>query len=108
MERNPCCLVVKNEGPIKDRKFFACAEEKENRCNFFKWFKEEEPEDVLLVCETADLFSNPPSYKYTVKKTGEMFTSTEMDPRKAYADFLSVETTRRILKKHAIFYHEGI
>ena len=110
-EKGPLCehgkesllLVVKNEGPIKDRKFFACAEEKENQCNFFKWFKEE-PED-LLVCEPADLFSNPPSYKYTVKKTGEMFTSTEKDRKKAYADFLRrdlAETTRSILKKHSM------
>ena len=66
----------------------------------FQWFKEE-PED-LLVCEPADLFSNPPSYKYTVKKTGEMFTSTEKDRKKAYADFLRrdlAETTRSNPKK---------
>ena len=63
-----------------------CAEQKENRCDFFEWFKEE-PEDPLLTGST-DLFSNPPPYKYTVKKTGKMFTSTERDPKKGYAEFL--------------------
>ena len=38
-------LTVKKEGPNKDRKFFGCAEQKENRCDFFEWF---EPEDPLL------------------------------------------------------------
>ena len=78
--------VVKKEGPNKDRKFFTCAEQKENRCDFFEWFKGE-PEDPLLP-RSIVLFSNPPSYKYTVKKTGAMFTSTEKDCKKAYDEFL--------------------
>ena len=76
-------LTVKKEGPNKDRKFFVCDEQKENQCDFFKWFKEE-PEDPLLPGSTG----NPPSYKYTVKKTGEKFKSTEKDPKKGYAEFL--------------------
>ena len=40
-------LTVKKEGPNKDRKFFACDEQKENRCGFFEWFRGE-PEDPLL------------------------------------------------------------
>ena len=82
-------LTVKKEGPNKDRKFFGCAEKKENRCDFFEWFKEE-PEDPLLPGSIV-LFSNPPSYKYTVKKTGAMFTSTEKDPKKAYVEFLGAK-----------------
>ena len=34
-------LTVKKEGPNKGRKFFSCAEQKENRCDFFEWFREE-------------------------------------------------------------------
>ena len=40
-------LTVKKEGPNKDRKFFGCAEQKENRCDFLEWFRGE-PEDPLL------------------------------------------------------------
>ena len=40
-------LTVKKEGPNKDRKFFGCAEQKENGCDFFEWFRGE-PEDPLL------------------------------------------------------------
>ena len=77
---------VKKEGPNKDRMFFRCRE-KENTCKFFKWFYGPDPEDPLLPgCIT--LFSMPPSYKYTVKKTGAMFTSSEKDRKKAYAEFL--------------------
>ena len=79
-------LTVKKEGPNKDQKFFGCAEQKENRCDFFEWFREE-AEDPLLPGSIV-LFSNPPSYKYTVKKTGAMFTSGEKDRKKAYAEFL--------------------
>ena len=32
-------LTVKN-GPNKDRKFFACAEQKGNSCKFFQWFED--------------------------------------------------------------------
>ena len=41
-------FTVKNEGPNKDRKFFGCDEQKENKCNFFKWFREE-PEDLAEI-----------------------------------------------------------
>ena len=85
---NPSLLMtVKKEGPNKGRKFFRCAEQKkENDCDFFEWFRGE-PEDPLLP-GCIVLFSNPPSYKYTVKKTGAMFTSGEKDRKKAYAEFL--------------------
>ena len=39
-------MTVKKEGPNKDRKFFCCAERKENSCKFFLWFEDfEELED---------------------------------------------------------------
>ena len=79
-------LKVKKEGPNKDRCFFCCREPKENRCKFFKWLRGE-PEDPLMPGHIC-LFSMPPSYKYTVRKTGAMFTSRESDRKKAYAEFL--------------------
>ena len=81
-------FTVKKEGPNKGRMFFRCREkEKENKCKFFKWFYGPDPEDPLLPgCIT--LFSMPPCYKYTVKKTGAMFSSSEKDRKKAYAEFL--------------------
>ena len=40
---NPSNLItVKKEGPNKDRKFFCCAEQKENSCKFFQWFEDQE------------------------------------------------------------------
>ena len=84
---NPSRLnVVKKEGPNKGQKFFGCAEQKENQCKFFQWHDEDD-EDPLLPGSIC-LFSMPPSYKYTVKKTGAMFTSSEKDRKKAYAEFL--------------------
>ena len=35
-------MTVKKEGPNKDRKFFCCAERKENSCKFFQWFEDQE------------------------------------------------------------------
>ena len=83
----PRMLRVKKEGPNKDRYFFCCRESEENRCKFFKWFKGSDPEDPLMPGH-IELFSMPPSYKYTVKKTGAMFTSHEKDRKKAYAEFI--------------------
>ena len=80
-------FTVKKEGPNKGRSFFCCREREENRCKFFKWVNENVEEDPLMPgCMV--LFSNPPSYKYTVKKTGAMFTSHEKDRKKAYAQFI--------------------
>ena len=80
-------LKVKKEGPNKDRRFLACNEKKENQCKFFKWYHGPDPEDPLLPgCIT--LFSMPPSYKYTLKKNGAMFTSSHSDRKKAYEEFV--------------------
>ena len=84
----PCKLLkVKKEGPNQGRNFLCCPERKKKSCKFFKWFEDPIDEDPLYpgcIC----LFSNPPSYKYTVKKTGAMFTSSHSDRKKAYAEFL--------------------
>ena len=81
-------LKVKKEGPNKDRSFFCCREREENRCKFFKWTNEDVEEEDPLMPGHIELFSMPPSYKYTVKKTGAMFTSHEKDRKKAYAEFI--------------------
>ena len=80
-------LKVKKEGPNKDRSFFCCREPAEKRCKFFKWADDDVEEDPLMPGR-IELFSMPPSYKYTVKKTGAMFTSHEKDRKKAYAEFI--------------------
>ena len=80
-------LKVKKEGSNQGRSFLCCPERGEKKCKFFKWFNNSFDEDPLqpgCIC----LFSNPPSYKYVVKKTGEMFTSNHSDRKKAYAEFL--------------------
>ena len=80
-------LKVKKEGPNKDRSFFCCREPAEHRCKFFKWVDDDVEEDPLIPGH-IELFSIPPSYKYTVKKTGAMFTSHEKDRKKAYTEFI--------------------
>ena len=88
----PCRLQkVKKEGRNKDRNFLCCAEPKEKSCKFFKWINKSRPrEDIEDPLEPGCivLFSNPPSYKYTVKKTGAMFMSDKSDRKKAYGEFL--------------------
>ena len=81
-------LKVKKEGPNKGRSFFCCREREENRCKFFKWVDNNDEEEDPLMPGHIELFSMPPSYKYTLKKTGAMFTSHEKDRKKAYAEFV--------------------
>ena len=81
-------LKVKKEGPNKDRRFFGCSEKgKENQCKFFRWYNGPDPEDPLMPGSIC-LYSNPPSYKYTLKKNGAMFTSKHSDRKKAYEEFV--------------------
>ena len=89
LHRKPSRLLrVKKEGPNKDRCFFCCAEKRQdNKCQFFEWFKGPDPEDPLMPGSIC-LFSMPPSYKYTLKKNGAMFTSCESDRKKAYEEFV--------------------
>ena len=98
-------LKVKKEGPNKDRSFFCCREREENRCKFFKWVGGDAEEDPLMP-GSITLFSMPPSYKYTLKKTGAMFPSHEKDRKKAYAEFLRSkrkEDAPDILQSHIAF-----
>ena len=66
---------VKKEGPNQDRLFYICPHPRESACDFFEWNPDEDPLEPGCVC----LFSMPPSYRYTVRKTGETFTSKETD-----------------------------
>ena len=42
-------------------------------------------------------FSNPPSYGYTVKETGENFTSRHENRIEAYKEYLSLKTKKENL-----------
>jgi hypothetical protein len=75
---------VKKEGPNQDRLFYCCSHPRESACDFFAWKPDEDPLESGCTC----LFSMPPSYRYTVRKSGETFTSHETDRRKAYEEFL--------------------
>ena len=80
-----CCgRKVKKDGINKDRLFYSCPNDKENSCGFFEWKPQEDPLEPFCTV----LFSKPPSYRYTVKKTGETFTSRETDHTKAYEEYL--------------------
>ena len=96
---------MRNQG----RNFLCCAERRKDSCNFFKWYKPpnstKQPLPDLKVLRTQSsptkpaenplepgsivFFTNPASYQYTVKDTGLKFTSSESNPAKAYAQFLS-------------------
>ena len=81
-------LKVKKEGPNKGRYFFCCKENNdEKQCKFFKWYNGPDPEDPLMPGSIC-LYSYPPSYKYTLKKNGAMFTSKHSDRKKAYEEFV--------------------
>ena len=87
---------VKKEGPNEGRNFLCCPEPREKSCKFFRWLEtpsprepDEDPADEdPLEPGCFRRFINPPSYTYTVKKTGVMFTSAEADRKKAYDEFL--------------------
>ena len=103
----PCKLQkVKKEGRNQGRRFFCCPEQKENGCKFFKWVETPEPkqtdetphprkpdEDPLEMWSVS-LFSMPPSYRYTVKNTGETFTTSERNHKKACEEYLRQNKTR--------------
>ena len=79
-----CTKKVKKEGPNQDRLFYCCPHPRESACDFFAWKPDEDPLEPHGTC----LFTMPPSYRYTVKKTGETFMSHETDRKKAYEEFL--------------------
>ena len=78
------CTVrkVKKEGPTQNRLFYCCPQM--DSCRFFEW-KEIEPR----VTKTGFvLFSNPLQYRYKNEDTGETFTSTNINAKEAYEEFL--------------------
>ena len=75
---------VKKEGRNQDRLFYCCPHRRESACDFFAWKPDEDPFEPGCVC----LFSMPPPYRYTVRKTGETFASKETDRKKVYDQFL--------------------
>ena len=65
---------VKKESANHGRLFDACSKGKDDSCGYFEWHDKKEDEDPFEAFFTV-YFSNPPSYGYTVKETGEKFTS---------------------------------
>jgi hypothetical protein len=64
----------------------ACPNGKDNSCSYFEWTPSEEDNPICPLYEVN--FSMPPSYKYTIKRTGEKFTSRCGDRMKAYKEYL--------------------
>ena len=62
---------VKKEIPNQGRLFYCCPHPRESACDLFAWKPEEYPYAPGCMC----LFSNPPSYRHTVKKTRETLTT---------------------------------
>ena len=65
---------VKKESANHGRLFDACSKGKDDSCGYFEWHDKKEDEDPFEAFSTV-YFSNPPWYGYTVKETGEKFTS---------------------------------
>ena len=103
----PCRMrKVKKEGRNRGRYFLCCAERREDNCDFFRWSNPTQqqllpplkvlhapenpakPADNPLEPGSIVFFTNPPSYRYTIKDTGLKFTSSESNPTKAYDEFV--------------------
>ena len=78
------CTVrkVKKEGPTQKRLFYCCPQI--DSCGFFEW-KEIEPR---VIKTGFVLFSDPLEYRYKNEDTGETFTSTNINAKEAYEEFL--------------------
>ena len=63
---------------------------------YFEWRDKKEDEDPFEPFSTV-YFSNPPSYGYTVKETGENFTSRHENRIEAYKEYLSLKTKKENL-----------
>ena len=71
--------------------FYTCWKGKDDSCGYFEWRDKKEDEDPFEPFSTA-YFSNPPSYEYTVKETGEKFTSHHENRSEAYQEYLSLKS----------------
>ena len=86
-------LEVKKEGANYGRLFYTCSKGKDDSCAYSKWRDKKEDEDPFKRFSTV-YFSNPPSYGYTVKETGEKFTSRHENRIEAYKEYLFLKTKR--------------
>ena len=82
---------VKKDGANYGRLFYTCSKGKDDSCGYFEWRDKKEDEDPFEPFSTV-YFSNPPSYGYTVKETGEKFTSRHENRSEAYQEYLSLKT----------------
>ena len=65
---------------------------KDESCGYFEWRdteRREEDDDDPLEPFHITYFGSTPSFRYTVKKTGETFRSYHEDHKQAYAEYLS-------------------
>jgi hypothetical protein len=81
---------VKKEGANQGRLFYVCSKGKDESCGYFEWRDIREDEDPLEPFSIV-YFSNPPSYEYTIKDTGEKFTSCHENRKQAYEEYLSIK-----------------
>ena len=93
MERDPDCKVVDSLMELQQN-----TESHELQCmlNYLSHWNLEDP--LESVAET--IFSYRPSYKYSVKATGERFRSHETNPKKGLSRMLGERTFRTI--KHIV------
>ena len=82
---------VEKDSANHDRLFYACWKGKDDLCGCFEWKDTREDEDPFEQFCTV-YFSNPPSYEYAVKETGDKFTSRHENCIKAYQEYLSLKT----------------
>ena len=80
---------VKKEGVNHGRLFYACSKGKDDAGGYFEWRDTIGDEDPFEPFSTV-YFSNPPSYGYTIKETGEKFTSRPENRKQAYEEYLSI------------------
>ena len=83
---------VKKDGANQGHLFYTCSKGKVESCNYFEWRDRKvcnEVDEDPLESFCIEYFSMPPSYKYTVKKTGESFQSHHKDRKQAYAEYMS-------------------
>ena len=80
---------VKKEGVNHDHLFYACSKGKDDACGYFEWRDTIGDKDPFEPFSTV-YFSSPPSYRYTIKETGEKFTSRHENRKQAYEEHLSI------------------
>ena len=87
---------VKKKGANYGRLFYSCSKGKDNSCGYFEWRDKTEDKDPFGPFPSVH-FSNPPSYGYMVKETGEKFTSHHENCIEAYKEYLCLKTKKENL-----------